>query len=67
MTDLRYPIGPFAYDGRMTDARRRECIGRIAAAPGRLRAAVAGLERSYEQVSATHERVPAAAPRGPTH
>jgi uncharacterized damage-inducible protein DinB len=44
VTDLRYPIGPFAYDGRMTDARRVECIARIAAAPGRLRAAVAGLD-----------------------
>lgn len=43
MTDLRYPVGPFAYDGRMTDARRRECVGRIAAAPGRLRVAVSGL------------------------
>ena len=27
----------------MTDARRTECVARIAAAPGRLRAAVAGL------------------------
>jgi uncharacterized damage-inducible protein DinB len=43
VTDLRYPIGPFAYDGAMTDARRSECIARIAATPGRLRAAVAGL------------------------
>ena len=44
VTDLRYPIGPFAYDGRMTDARRAECIARIAAAPGHLRTAVAGLD-----------------------
>jgi hypothetical protein len=44
VTDLRYPIGPFAYDGRMTDARRAECVARIAAAPARLRAAVAGLD-----------------------
>ena len=44
MTDLRYPIGPFAYDGLMTDARRSQCVARIAAAPARLRAAVAGLD-----------------------
>ena len=44
MTDLRYPIGAFAYDGRMTDARRADCIVRIAEAPARLRAAVAGLD-----------------------
>ena len=44
MTDLRYPIGPFSYDGVMTDARRTECVGRIAAMPARLRAAVAGLD-----------------------
>jgi len=44
VTDLRYPIGNFTYDGAMTDGRRAECIARIAAAPGRLRAAVAGLD-----------------------
>jgi uncharacterized damage-inducible protein DinB len=44
VTDLRYPIGTFTYDGAMTDARRAECIARIAAAPGRLRAAVAGMD-----------------------
>ena len=44
MTDLRYPIGPFSYDGTMTDARRAACVARIAAAPGRLRAAVAELD-----------------------
>ena len=44
MTDLRYPIGPFTYDGMMTDARRAQCVARIAAAPARLRAAVAGLD-----------------------
>lgn len=44
MTDLRYPIGKFTYDGDMTDARRAECIRRIGAAPGRLRAAVTGLD-----------------------
>jgi hypothetical protein len=44
VTDLRYPIGPFAFDGRMSDARRAECVARIAAAPARLRAAVTGLD-----------------------
>ncbi|HET9039861.1 MAG TPA: putative metal-dependent hydrolase [Gemmatimonadales bacterium] len=43
MTDLRYPIGKFAYDGAMTDARRAACVARISAAPAALRAAVAGL------------------------
>jgi hypothetical protein len=43
VTDLRYPIGNFSYDGAMTDARRSACVGRIAAAPAALRAAVAGL------------------------
>ena len=43
MTDLRYPIGNFSYDGAMTDARRAACVARITAAPAALRAAVAGL------------------------
>jgi uncharacterized damage-inducible protein DinB len=43
VTDLRYPIGPFAYHGDMTEARRAACVARIAAAPAALRAAVAGL------------------------
>jgi DinB family protein len=42
--DLRYPIGKFSYDGMMTDARRTECVARIAAAPAGFRAAVAGLD-----------------------
>jgi uncharacterized damage-inducible protein DinB len=44
MSDLRYPIGPFAYEGDMTEARRATCLDRIAAAPARLRDAVAGLD-----------------------
>jgi hypothetical protein len=44
VTDLRYPIGKFTYDGPMTDARRAECVARLAAAPAALRAAVAGLD-----------------------
>jgi uncharacterized damage-inducible protein DinB len=43
MADLRYPIGPFRFEGEMTDARRARCIEEIAAAPAAVRAAVAGL------------------------
>lgn len=44
VTDLRYPLGPFVYSGPMTDAQRAEAVDRIAAAPARLREAVAGLD-----------------------
>ena len=43
MDDPRYPIGPFQYDGKATPQLRGQRIGEIAAAPGALRAAVAGL------------------------
>ena len=43
MDDPRYPIGQFAFDGVQTPEQRLERIARIAAAPDRLRAAVAGL------------------------
>lgn len=43
MTDPRYPIGEFAYAGPPDPAARRDRIGRLAAAPARVRAAVAGL------------------------
>ncbi len=43
MTDLRYPIGPFAYAGESTAEQRRAFIDRIEAAPARLRAAVESL------------------------
>ncbi len=41
--DLRYPIGKFDGEGPITPERLRQWIGEIAAAPGQLRAAVAGL------------------------
>ncbi len=41
--DLRYPIGRFQFDGEIGQGRRKERIGQIAAAPGLLRNAVAGL------------------------
>ncbi|MGH7498477.1 MAG: YfiT family bacillithiol transferase [Gemmatimonadales bacterium] len=43
MDDLRYPIGDFKYAGSLTESDRKACIGRIAAAPSSLRAAVHGL------------------------
>ena len=41
--DLRYPVGPFRFDGEGSPARRQQWMIDIAAAPGHLRAAVAGL------------------------
>jgi DinB superfamily len=41
--DLRYPIGPFQYDGPYTDAQRQHLIDQIEEAPAKLRAAVEGL------------------------
>lgn len=43
MKDLRYPIGPFRYTGDSSPTQRDRRLGEIAAAPGNLRAAVAGL------------------------
>ena len=41
--DLRYPIGPFKFDGEPSQQQLREFISDIEQAPARLRAAVAGL------------------------
>jgi hypothetical protein len=41
--DPRYPIGSFEFDGKADPRLREHWIGEIAAAPGALRAAVAGL------------------------
>jgi len=43
MSDLRYPIGEFRHSGPLGPQGRPQSIARIAAAPGRLRAAVEGL------------------------
>ena len=43
MTDLRYPIGKFTYDGPLTDAQKEEALDNIAQTPEKLRAAVKGL------------------------
>ncbi len=48
MTDLRFPIGKFTFEGEITEEARRKLIEEIAAAPAQLRAAVAGL--SEEQL-----------------
>jgi hypothetical protein len=41
--DLRYPIGPFQFDGDVTTRTREQRIAEIAAAPAHLRRAIAGL------------------------
>src|SRR5271168_3675965 len=43
MTDPRFPIGKFVYDGPPTEAQRSELISNIERAPAALRAAVQGL------------------------
>ena len=43
MTDLRYPIGKFHYDGPTTDEQLRKSIDEIAHAPSNLRSAITGL------------------------
>jgi len=46
--DLRYPVGPFKFEGTLSPEQRQACIDEIAATPEQLRAAVAGL--SEEQL-----------------
>ena len=41
--DARYPIGDFEMEQEVTPAKREKAITEIAAAPGKLRAALAGL------------------------
>jgi uncharacterized damage-inducible protein DinB len=43
MSDLRYPMGTFKYEGELVDEGRRRAIGDIEVAPARLRAALEGL------------------------
>jgi len=54
MTDLRYPIGKFAYEGPTTPEQRQEQLSQIEQAPGRLRAAVKGL--SERQLDTPYRR-----------
>src|SRR6201997_3415101 len=44
--DVRYPIGKFSWGGKQTVKERNHCIDEIAATPGRMRKAVAGLNTS---------------------
>jgi hypothetical protein len=43
MSDLRYPIGKFTFDGSLTEKQRNQFIDGIEQAPAKLRAAVRGL------------------------
>ncbi|MHB8217355.1 MAG: YfiT family bacillithiol transferase [Candidatus Sulfotelmatobacter sp.] len=45
MSDLRYPVGKFKYDGPPTSTQRRELIESIEEVPANLRAAVKGLSQ----------------------
>jgi uncharacterized damage-inducible protein DinB len=44
--DARFPIGEFKPESDVTPAKRQHAIGEIAAAPAKLRAAVAGLSEA---------------------
>jgi hypothetical protein len=48
MSDPRYPIGKFSFEGTLNEAQRKKCIDDIEQTPVALRAAVRGL--SSEQV-----------------
>ena len=41
--DLRYPIGPFQFEGTSSNEQRQTFLDQIAATPEKMRAAVAGL------------------------
>jgi uncharacterized damage-inducible protein DinB len=43
MTDLRYPIGKFSFEGSNSEDERLRLIDQIAEAPARLREAISGL------------------------
>ncbi len=43
MSDLRYPIGKFTYNGSLTEDQKQKFLDDIAQAPANLRAAVKGL------------------------
>jgi len=49
MSDPRYPIGKFSFDGTLTAAQRKQYLNDIEQTPARLRAAVRGL--SDEQLN----------------
>ena len=43
MTDLRYPIGKFQFDGPLTEEQKRKSLDDIVGTPANLRSAVEGL------------------------
>jgi uncharacterized damage-inducible protein DinB len=45
MSDLRFPVGRFSWDADVVESDYPRLIGEIAATPGALRSAVAGLSR----------------------
>jgi uncharacterized damage-inducible protein DinB len=46
MSDLRYPIGKFHFDGPLSEEQKKTSLDEIARAPANLRAAVKGLSRA---------------------
>ena len=46
MTDLRFPIGKFHYEGPPNETQKREFLNNIAQTPANLRAAVKGLSET---------------------
>ncbi len=52
MTDPRYPIGKFYFDGSLTEEQKKSAINDIAQTPAKLRAAVNGL--SPQQLDAPY-------------
>jgi uncharacterized damage-inducible protein DinB len=46
MTDLRYPIGKFDFDGTLSEEQKRKFLDEIARTPANLRAAVKGLSHA---------------------
>jgi len=46
VTDLRYPIGKFAYEGHLTEDQKRALLDHIGQTPAKLRDAIKGLSES---------------------
>jgi len=46
MTDSRYPIGKFTYEGPLTEEQKKRYLGDIAETPANLRTALKGLSDS---------------------
>src|SRR5918998_4343756 len=60
--DLRYPIGPFAFDADVSDAKRKAWILQLASLPAELNGALAalppgGLDRPYRDGGWTARQV----------